>query len=47
MDPINFMIRFGKWYPRRDAYFLLLLDEVLENERAKRIWGKEQERGKD
>ena len=35
MDAINYMIRFGRFIERRDAYFILLLDEVIENAREK------------
>ncbi len=37
MDAIQQMNRFGKFLDREDAYFLLLLDEVVENEKNRRI----------
>ena len=44
MDAIQQMNRFGKFLDREDAYSILIFEEVMENEKNRRICKKGEER---
>jgi len=44
MDLLHQMIRFGRCIDREDAYSILIFEEVVENEKNRRICKKGEER---